>query len=330
MKEFSQSGFRNESPPSLQLSAKLDVETIDNQISEIKSEESKDFEEAGFEEQKNENSELDFEDFQSGFQLHDSKIDHEIEEIERSQIPEDIPIPDVWNDLETFDSPKIETDIEEPVENSEPEILTEPKDHSEDFDDFCQFVDHVVPENPRIENRENSPVNTEIDDDFADFEAVIPSDRKLENQFVEQEQPKIESQSNEFAVDFASFEESPVFPEPEIKQEEQKPQITEEEDDDDFDDFNDFKSADVVFQSHSDFSIEKPSNLNSTLEFMFPQNGEHDFMEENLENLSKKILANLDDPDSTCALEYQYGSSKTSLSLIRSLGIDNRNVVSIF
>lgn len=456
--EFSQSVFRNESPPSLKLSSTLIVDdTIDNQIESKKISEFKidtgfesPFSESVFKENvdfgspdseigkipvtvelesppsgkkiefESPDKKFEFEEFQkSGFDSPEvSKLDYEIEQIEENEIPE----PDVWNDLKSFDSSKMEA----PVNIPEPEILVESKEEDfEDFDDFCEFVDHVKtknfepakesepqqifestsgfveemggfevdsrdiseesggfdeefrkfdgvfdrfdedsrkiessPEVPDDSGRfmeeaatieddltknkkvpleilENSTTLKEtppkkadvppIDDDFADFEAVIPSDRKMDNQFVEH---TIESQSNEFAVDFASFESETKFQEPETTHEEQKPQVI--EDDDDFDDFNDFKSADVVFQSHSDFSVAKPSNLNSTLEFMFPQTGEYESIEEHLESLGRKFLANLSDTDSMSALEYQYSSSKTSLSLIRSLGIDNRNVVSIF
>jgi hypothetical protein len=214
-------------------------------------------------------------------------------------------------------------------------LSSEKEDVKINHDDFSEIVTtECVPELKFDDDEED-------DDDFNDFETAIPVHRHIENQPV----VNVEQTSEEihFEADFSGFE---AFND-----------ATTTADDDDFGDFNDFTQAPAAItpistnttiitptttQESHPIEFVKPSNINGLLTAMFPSEEqlreeeskaeeEEEHCKEHLHNVMKSddIVKRLDDFDGTLALGYLYASSTSSQILVRSLGIDVRNIVSI-
>jgi hypothetical protein len=222
----------------------------------------------------------------------------------------------------------------------------------DDFDDFTEFQATYtdIPEPVPELNFENS-IEDE-DDDFNDFESAIPSNRQVElvQKFSEQvtisevgfeaDFSGFNAFSNETKDDFDDFQDfSSTQPETKALQKTMS-QLAEniDEDDDDFGEFSDFTAAEVptnidYYPTHSKFLM-KPNNVNETFNMMFPSESDvdevsHAKMKDELNVLkSDNFVSKFNDFDETIALGYQYNNSNASQTLVKSLGIDTRNIVS--
>lgn len=273
-----------------------------------------------------------------------------IENVELSEIPELPDLTEEENDSEIFKSERIMED-ESITENNQkinekpetPEIQGEILGKNEldkENDDFCEFVDfNSVDPVPPADNF----------DDFADFDEIIPVHRNIESEIFTNlpDDDHLETEEINFHANFDAFEQADPK-ELETRQEfsafSQKPIeiLDEQDDDDDFGEFSDFTSATFDTQpapppaqvqqeqkTEESFSQAKLefTDIVNILNELFPT-----FQSEAVDecvNESEKMfpMAELNDVDSMKALEYQYSSSKTSESIIVSLGIDNRNIV---
>jgi hypothetical protein len=225
----------------------------------------------------------------------------------------------------------------------------------DDFDDFTEFqATHTdIPEPVPELSFENS--NEDEDDDFNDFESAIPSNRQIE--LVQKFDEKVTISEVAFEADFSGFnafsnETKDDFDDfqdfssaqPEIKTVQnsinQLAQNIDDDDDDDFGEFSDFKAAEAptnidYYPTHSKFLM-KPNNVSETFNMMFPNEGDveevsHETVKDELNVLkfkSDNFVSKFNDFDETIALGYQYNNSKASQTLVKSLGIDTRNIVS--
>lgn len=183
-------------------------------------------------------------------------------------------------------------------------------------------------------------------DDFNEFESAIPVNRHVE--LVQQIDSKL-SLSDEtvtFEADFSGFnafgdskDDFDDFQDFTSAVESATSQLNAADDDDDyFGDFSDFKEAPVLPEPSTFNSriLMKPTNVNETIDMMFPSSeSSKSISDETSAAVEPKILKSdkfvnkFDDFDATVALGYQYTSSKASQILVKSLGIDTRNIVSL-
>lgn len=237
-------------------------------------------------------------------------------------------------------------------------------EHSTDDDDFSEFQtnrNRDIPE--QINESEHVPATTTstLDfanksddddfDDFNDFESAIPVNRHVE--LVQQINSQLTlSEDVVFEADFSGFN---AFSDSKDEFDDfqdftsaagnnaacQLEQANNEDDDDDeFGEFSDFKEAPPPSLSAPEFSsthskiLMKPSNVNETIDMMFPPGSSSRSISDDGESDEPRILKSdnfvnkFNDFDSTVALGYQYTSSKASQILVKSLGIDTRNIVS--
>ena len=206
------------------------------------------------------------------------------------------------------------------------------------------------------------------DDDFKDFESAIPVNRPLETHtFIAPVATLDSSDEFKFEADFSNFnafessenattnssiENVQVFSSnigtEKVAEEKKEPKeqieaFNDDDDDDDFGDFNDFTQtpAPVVhpplaqFDNQSMLKTLKSTNFKEVMDMMFPQSQterQQSLDDEQHENVltNDDFVKSLSDFDTTLALGYQYNNSSTSQSLVMALGIDARNIVSIF
>lgn len=217
-----------------------------------------------------------------------------------------------------------------------------------EFDDFTGFKS----------SNDNIPSILELkldnDEDFSDFENAIPMNRQVGSNISNEENETATSQEIHFEADFSAFN---VFDEQfkatekieefhefeaaavESKYVESVLKTQSDDDDDDFGDFSDFTQASAPLPTLPTSSIEavafvKPQNVNGILDMMFPPTSP--VSERNFENYTKEEVIKHDgfvnkfnDFDSTLALGYLYSNSRASQTLVKALGIDTRNIVSI-
>lgn len=221
----------------------------------------------------------------------------------------------------------------------------------DDFDDFTEFQADIPIQVPEL-NRSNDD-NDDDDDEFNDFESAIPSNRQVE--MVQQFDAKVTLNEVAFEADFSGFNAfsdeskddfddfqdfSSAQPEAKTVVQNTMSQLAANDDDDDFGDFSDFTAAQPstdFYPSHSKFLM-KPDNVNETFNMMFPTEP-HDEVSSSHERpnstelsilKSDNFVSKFNDFDTTVALRYQYNNSNASQTLVKSLGIDTRNIVSEF
>lgn len=195
--------------------------------------------------------------------------------------------------------------------------------------------------NPIAETTSKVPEPDE-DDDFNDFEQAIPIDRHIEHQqHVITEETKNDAH---FETDFGAFEAnfdneftsfSTESQENIISDVKLEPTSHEVDSDDDFGDFNDFTQAPASIVTTAEtpkepnvaVKVMNDSEVKSILTEMFPSNQETN-EETELTTCIETDVKIVKDIDSTLALSYDYKDSTTNQTLIKALGIDERNIVS--
>jgi hypothetical protein len=205
----------------------------------------------------------------------------------------------------------------------------------------------------------------DFDNDFNDFEQAIPVDRHIEQQISIEKTVVEEPNEFQFEADFSAFEvnfdnqfqsfsnNSNEGQEFHTSIEKTTAVIDDEtflnetsndnDDDDDFGDFNDFEhqapSQDPPsheIQQTQTLSILDDSEVKTILSEMFPVNQITTDDEESstIYPIISKDKGNdmkiVNDVESTLALSYDYKDSSTNHILIKALGIDERNIVSIY
>lgn len=250
--------------------------------------------------------------------------DDESERDERKNIPKRV---EVQEDNDSFEIPD---DV--PLDQSPIPSLNLDDDDDDDFKDF----ESAIPVNRPLETHNfiapvatlDSPDEFKFEADFSNFNAFESSENTTTNSFIENVQG------------FSSNIGSEKVAEQKI---EQKEQIEEFDDDDDFGDFNDFTQAPAPvvqpplaqFDNQSLLKTLKSTNLKEVMDMMFPQSQtdrQQSLDDEQHENVltDDDFVKSLSDFDTTLALGYQYNNSSTSQSLVMALGIDARNIVSIY
>lgn len=224
-----------------------------------------------------------------------------------------------------------------------------------DFDEFTDFSSQDIPE-PIPELKLDDDDDDE-DDDFNDFETAIPANRQVEQvqSFVTTKEESETPGEFQFEADFSAFnafseskEEVSTFEYQNFKaagsdNSKKDPQLQlEQEDDDDFGDFSDFTQAPDAIQP-AQFEVRptafvKPENVNGIIDMMFPPTTtscqettevvDSDYKTEQQFIKNDNFVNKFNDFDSTLALGYLYNNSKASQTLVKSLGIDTRNIVS--
>uniref|UniRef100_U5ER97 Putative aftiphilin n=1 Tax=Corethrella appendiculata TaxID=1370023 RepID=U5ER97_9DIPT len=161
------------------------------------------------------------------------------------------------------------------------------------------------------DNIDNSIANVDDFDDFVDFQ-----------DFESANQVQKSTAGNNQTSDVKSTEET-------------------NDDDDDFGEFSDFQQQTSVPETTAPVPISPTSvfdktknltlvNFEKIINTMFPTKDDCDNNCENSEifnNINSKILDNLNDFEKSNAFEYQYNSSNTNKWLVKSLGIDSRNIL---
>jgi len=219
-----------------------------------------------------------------------------------------------------------------------------------------------------LERIEESLQNFNDDDDddfdnFNDFEQAIPIDRHIEQQISIEKTVVEEPNEFQFEADFSAFEvnfdnQFQSFSNSNNEGQEFHTSIEKtvaviddetflnetinDDDDDDFGDFNDFEhqgpSQDTLIAPHEiqqTLSILDDSEVKTILSEMFPVNQiVTDESSSAIYPIINKDKGNdmkiVNDVESTLALSYDYKDSSTNHILIKALGIDERNIVSIF
>lgn len=208
--------------------------------------------------------------------------------------------------------------------------------------------------------------NDDDDDDFDnfnDFEQAIPIDRHVEQQISIEKTVVEEPNEFQFEADFSAFEvnfdnQFQSFSNSNTEGQEFHTSIEKtvaviddetflnetinDDDDDDFGDFNDFEhqgpSQDTLIapqEIQQTLSILDDSEVKTILSEMFPVNQiVTDESSSAIYPIINKDKGNdmkiVNDVESTLALSYDYKDSSTNHILIKALGIDERNIVSIF
>lgn len=224
------------------------------------------------------------------------------------------------------------TEIYIPRRDVEPENVGFNADFSQFADFSSATTESTTPIilNSKIEFKQSS-ISTELDDgDFDDFQDFASSEVTTNNT-----KSTIEDNQNLLKVEDADN-----------KNEDNKDDDNHLDDgEDDFGDFNDFSNAPAPYDHTKTLTSEqtvlpiilKPQ-VDSVLGNMFPKSNESEdsktessyqseqqHLSKNLEN---SILFNLKDYESTKALKYQWMNSMSNQTLVQSLGIDARNIVS--
>lgn len=225
------------------------------------------------------------------------------------------------NDCMVNDAQPIETNF-----NQETEIDLN-CDENESLDEY----------NSSHEIKSNSPFVADFSQ-FGNFESCENNDEEIEiKESFTVSDKNYEDDDDDFD-DFQDFA-KPIPPTTSISE----PQTIDDEDDDDFGDFNDFTQAAPAPQSNietpvlpitSPIALAKPvlnTDLSSMLNSMFPVVQENDDLCERSDKTCQEnhVLKNLKDFDTGQATKYQWSNSCSNQSLLGSLGIDPRNVVSI-
>lgn len=226
-----------------------------------------------------------------------------------------------------------------------PEEDNENENNKTNVNNFTQKSD-VQPENIS---------DDDFDDSFNDFEQAIPIDRHIEHP-IQIEDKQNEPNEIQFDADFSAFEAnfdnefqnfstSEDQEKSETKEMYHKNENFDAEEDDDFGDFNDFTQGQTqeapievlpneqsLDYEHHTLTILSDSEVKTILGEMFPV----DQKEADEENFTTYSIAStkdgveiVNDVESTLALSYEYKDSSTSHILIKALGIDERNIVSI-
>lgn len=194
----------------------------------------------------------------------------------------------------------------------------------------------------------------EDDDDFNDFETAIPVNRQVE-QVRHTEQNEVPEEFVAFEADFSafnafseptgngSFDEFQGFASASKDEAAEKQESQLQDDDDDFGDFSDFTQASASIslpsaqQEMPAVAFMKPANVNGILDMMFAPSSscsiekpefDCDYAKDKQIIKSDNFVNKFNDFDSTLALGYLYSNSKASQTLVKSLGIDTRNIVS--
>lgn len=293
---------RSESPPSLVLSHEAD--NSDNEFDDESSAEINNFSVTSLnleDENPSSKSESSVEP-----QAPQEQQEHEIQDFELNQ-----PV---------NDAQPIETNF-----NQETETVLN-CDENESLDEF----------NSSHENISNSPFVADFSQ-FGNFESCENNEEEIEiKESLTVSDKNYEDDDDDFD-DFQDF----AKPNPPTSISEPQP-IDDDEDDDDFGDFNDFTQAAPAPQTEtpvlpitSPIVLAKPvlnTDLSSMLDSMFPVLHENYDLGEKSDATSQEnnVLKNLKEFDTGQATKYQWTNSCSNQSLLGSLGIDSRNVVSIF
>lgn len=263
---------------------------------------------------------------------------------------EDLKVEDDDEFNEFVEASRIDAHVESSDALKSEEILG----NNSGFDVYTKFSSPDIPETVPELNLDNE------DDDFNDFETAIPVNRQVE-QVQSFKTTKVESQEPvefQFEADFSAFN---AFSEPaaegntfdefqdfkatgfdnSVKELENQLQ---DDDDDDFGDFNDFTQAPEPTAQLAQLELQpvaflKPENVNGIVDMMFPPTSsssnekpeavDSDYASEQQAIKSDNFVNKFNDFDSTLALGYLYNNSKASQTLVKALGIDTRNIVSV-
>ena len=284
----------------------------------------------------------------------DKKSEENSVKIDQFVLNDDIQVQDVEIKLEDF----IDSDDENKKDN-----LRKIPERVEDLEDTESFE---IPDDVQLDHSPNPSLNLDDDDDdFRDFESAIPVNRLLEtHNFIAPVATLDSPDEFKFEADFSNFngfESSENLTTNSFnenvqgflsingtenvaeKKTEQKEQLDDFDDDDDFGDFSDFTQAPAPivqptiaqFDDQSLLKTLKSTNLKDVIDMMFPQSQteqQQSLDDEQHDNVltHNEFVKSLSDFDTTLALGYQYNNSNTSQSLVMALGIDARNIVSIF
>ncbi|GAB0088689.1 hypothetical protein DMENIID0001_031530 [Sergentomyia squamirostris] len=211
------------------------------------------------------------------------------------------------------------------VNNTESFVIAEDdkveSEQEEDFDDFTSFTTAPV---------EGSEITLEKAEDNEETSArdIIEPEEKVDN-------PPLD-----FVADFSQFPSSMDNPETQevsmvVTSSENQVMVVEkqpdlDDDDDEFGDFSDFQQPEPTPEAVID-TTNFNSQFQSALNIMYPKIEEDKSEEENkieVDSIQKnQILEDLRDFEKSRALQYQWQNSSSNQSLIRSLGIDSRNIL---
>lgn len=273
-----------------------------------------------------------------------SNINGNIEDKVNDFILEDLPEDDDvgWGDnIETTVVNNLEELAEVRIEESFKETIINDDDDDDDFDNFNDF-EQAIPIDRHIEKQisiekivVDEPNEFQFEADFSAFEV------NFDNQF------QSFSNSNEGQEFHTNIEKTtPAVIDDEIFLNE----TNNDDDDDDFGDFNDFEhqgpSQDIIISrqekepthqhQQQTLTILDDSQVKTILDEMFPVNKIATADDSTIYPIIHKDKGNendmkiINDVESTLALSYDYKDSSTNHILIKALGIDERNIVSIY
>ena len=206
------------------------------------------------------------------------------------------------------------------------------REEDEFADDFCEFPENV--EN----NFLSAPlpdVSSCSSEEFGDFKCdsiLETSAATVQGEFRDASEKKGETtvEDDDFG-DFTNFSDQTQFGK--ISEAE----VPDEDEDDDFEDFNDFESA-LEQPESSQFnlkeSISRIENKNATnkiediITTMFPMDSkECEVQVQTLISQADKIWQSIKSVEETNALTYQWANSTSNNVMLKSLGIDSRNIL---
>ncbi|XP_076683923.1 aftiphilin isoform X2 [Andrena cerasifolii] len=254
---------------------------------------------------------------------------------------EDISVPDESeaNDQKCVEFPGFHGSIEGDAlsaNKSRGEFAASNREEDEFADDFCGFT-----ENANVEkNFLSAPlpdVSSCSSEEFGDFKCdsiLETSAATVQGEFRDASERKggTTVEDDDFG-DFTNFTDQTQF------EKISEPKVPDEDEDDDFEDFNDFESAlEQPAVENTQFnlkeSISRIENKNATnkiediITTMFPMDSkECEVQVQSLISQTDKIWQSIKSVEETNALTYQWANSTSNNVMLKSLGIDSRNIL---
>lgn len=201
----------------------------------------------------------------------------------------------------------------------------------ENFDDFAEFSSAPVSDDMARLQISQEPAQ-EIPQEFGEFSSSAAAGAS--------ESVSIPNEVIDFVADFSQFDAASETPANVVVSDSEIQSTRDnqpEDDDDEFGDFSDFQQTEAATEAVID-TTNLNSQFQSALNFMFPK--VHNAEEEGEATGDGKIdtklvqqiqmMEDLKDFETSKALQYQWLNSTSNQYLIRSLGIDSRNIVSLF
>ena len=222
------------------------------------------------------------------------------------------------------------------VNKSRDEFAASNPEEDEFPEDFCEF-----PESENV-NVENNFLSAPLPDasscsseEFGDFNSVLETSTAT----VQAEFRDTGEKKGETTVEDDDFGDFTNFTDQTQSEKITEAKVPDEDEDDDFEDFNDFESAlEQPAVENSQFnlkeSISRIENKNATnkiediITTMFPMDSkECEVQVQSLISQTDKIWRSIKSVEETNALTYQWANSTSNNVMLKSLGIDSRNIL---